>query len=50
VMIREVLTRMPDYQLDESQMKSYPSISVINGWISLPATFTPGTKVGAPPL
>jgi cytochrome P450 len=49
-MIREVLTRMPDYRIDETQMRSYPSIGVINGWISLPATFTPGSKVGAPPL
>jgi cytochrome P450 len=49
-MIREVLTRMPDYQIDEAQTKSYPSIGVVNGWISIPATFTPGPKVGAPPL
>jgi cytochrome P450 len=49
-MIHEVLTRMPDYQIDESAMKPYPSVSVVNGWISLPATFTAGAKVGAPPL
>jgi hypothetical protein len=49
-MIRAVLTRMPDYRIDESRMSSYPSIGVINGWISIPATFTPGAKVGAPAL
>jgi cytochrome P450 len=49
-MIREVLTRMPDYQIDEKRIKPYPSVSVVNGWISIPATFTPGQKVGAPPL
>ncbi len=49
-MIREVLTRMPDYQIDEALLKGYPSIGVVNGWISIPATFTPGPKVGAPAL
>lgn len=49
-MIREILTRMPDYKVDETRAASYPSIGVINGWISIPATFTPGPKVGAPEL
>jgi cytochrome P450 len=49
-MIKEVLTRIPDYQVDETALKSYPSVANINGWISVPATFTPGLRVGAPAL
>jgi cytochrome P450 len=46
-MIHEVLTRIPDYQVIEAEAKSYRSIGVVNGWVSIPATFTPGQKVGA---
>ena len=49
-MIKEILTRIPDYDIDESKLASYPSLGVINGWISIPATFTPSVKVGAPEL
>ena len=47
VMVTEVLTRMPDYKVIEDRMVSYPSIASVNGWITIPATFTPGKKVGA---
>lgn len=47
VMISEVLERMPDYELVEEGLKPYPSIGGVNGWISIPARFTPGRKVGA---
>ena len=47
VMVTEVLTRMPDYRVIEDGMVSYPSIASVNGWINIPATFTPGPKVGA---
>jgi cytochrome P450 len=46
-MVTEVLTRMPDYQVVEEKIRHYPNIAVINGWINIPATFTPGPKVGA---
>jgi cytochrome P450 len=42
VMMTEILTRMPDYKLDRSKLEHYPDISTANGYISLPATFTPG--------
>jgi cytochrome P450 len=45
-MIREVLTRMPDYRIVPGG-ESFPSVGTINGWISIPAMFTPGRKVGA---
>ena len=47
VMIGEVLARIPDYQVDEDAIVPYPTIGLVNGWIHLPATFTPGKKVGA---
>jgi cytochrome P450 len=46
-MLDEVLRRMPDYQVIEEGLRSYPTISVVNGWISIPARFTPGMRVGA---
>lgn len=47
IMITEVLGRMPDYRVNEEGIRHYPNIAVINGWIHLPASFTPGTKTGA---
>ncbi len=46
-MISEVLKRMPDYTLIEEGLRPYPSIGGVNGWINIPARFTPGKKVGA---
>ncbi len=46
IMIGQVLDRMPDYELVQGAAVRYPSIGVSNNYISLPATFTPGTKVG----
>ncbi|NAS25953.1 cytochrome P450 [Herbidospora sp. NEAU-GS84] len=41
VILEEVLARIPDYQVDESAAKRYPSIAAANGYITMPATFTP---------
>jgi cytochrome P450 len=46
-MMREVLTRLPDYQIDVEDSEHYPSVAAINGWSRMPAIFTPGQKVGA---
>jgi cytochrome P450 len=46
IMVREVLSRMPDYTVDVERTQRFPSIGVINGFISMPATFTPGVRVG----
>ena len=46
-LITEVLTRMPDYKVIEEKARPYTTIGDVNGWITIPATFTPGTKVGA---
>jgi cytochrome P450 len=40
--VRQVLTRMPDYQVDLDAVEEYPNWAVIGGWACIPATFTPG--------
>lgn len=47
VMVTEVLTRLPDYRVLDEEALPYPSVSKVNGWITIPAVFTPGRKVGA---
>jgi len=37
-----VLTRMPDYRIDRAASERYPTIGLVNGWVSLWADFTPG--------
>lgn len=44
--IRQVLTRIPDYELDESRVTPYPDRGVFAGWTALPARFTPGSRLG----
>lgn len=47
VMLDEVLRRIPDYEIDESTVRQYPGIGVVNGFISMEASFTPGPRTGA---
>jgi cytochrome P450 len=44
-MVSRVLARMPDYTIDHEAAERYPSIGIINGWINVPATFTPGKRL-----
>jgi cytochrome P450 len=44
VVLGLVLERMPDYRIDMAAAKPYPSLATVNGWIGLPATFTPGAR------
>jgi cytochrome P450 len=46
-MLTAVLDRMPDYRCDSDGAVHYESIGVIQGMRLLPATFTPGSRVGA---
>lgn len=46
-MLTAVLDRMPDYRCDPEAAVHYECIGVIQGMRKLPATFTPGPKVGA---
>jgi cytochrome P450 len=45
-MLTAVLDRMPDYQCDPAGAEHYQTIGVIQGMRHLPATFTPGPRVG----
>jgi cytochrome P450 len=45
-MLTAVLDRMPDYVCDPSGAVHYDTVGVINGMKHLPATFTPGQRVG----
>jgi cytochrome P450 len=46
-MVIQVLDRMPDYRCDPAGAVHYDTIGVINGMRHLPATFTPGPRLGA---
>ncbi len=41
VVLDEVLARIPDYVVDTAHAQRYKTIGIINGWVSMPATFTP---------
>lgn len=45
-MLTAVLDRMPDYRCDPEGTVHYDTIGVIQGMKHLPATFTPGPRVG----
>ena len=45
-MLTAVLDRMPDYTCDPEGTVHYDSIGVIQGMRNLPATFTPGKRLG----
>jgi cytochrome P450 len=46
-MVTEVLARIPDYRIVEDAILPYETVARVNGWVRIPATFTPGKKVGA---
>jgi cytochrome P450 len=45
-MLPAVLERMPDYRCDPTGAVHYDTVGVINGMKHLPATFTPGARLG----
>ncbi len=46
VLLTEVLTRIPDYRVDRSATRFYAANPELNGIVTMPATFTPGPRVG----
>ena len=40
------LRRLPDLKVDLSAAQRYPSLGQVNGYSTLPATFTPSEPVG----
>ena len=45
-MVSAVLERMPDYRSEPAGVVPYDTIGLINGMKHLPATFTPGSRLG----
>lgn len=45
-MITRLLKRIPDYEIDESQVSHYPDQGAFSGLTLLPAKFTAGQRVG----
>jgi cytochrome P450 len=45
LLLEEVLRRMPDYTIEVDKVVRYPTIPLVNGYISMPATFRPGQRV-----
>jgi cytochrome P450 len=43
-MMRQILRRMPDYELDEARIAPYPDRGIFEGWSALPAWFSPGIR------
>jgi cytochrome P450 len=46
VMMSEVLTRIPDYQVDRAATRFYEGNPELAGVVQMPATFTPGARRG----
>ena len=44
VLLEEALRRMPDYEIDIAAVQRYPTIPLVNGYIRMPATFTPSVR------
>jgi cytochrome P450 len=45
--MEQILARIPDFAIDVEASIPFPDVGAANGWISTPATFTPGMRVGA---
>ncbi|AVT28799.1 cytochrome P450 [Plantactinospora sp. BC1] len=45
-LVRRVLDRMPDIAIDRDATRQNESVGVINGFVSMPATFTPHEPLG----
>jgi cytochrome P450 len=47
IVLSSILRRMPDFVVDEAGMRKYDNIGIVDGWIAIPATFTPGQRLRA---
>jgi cytochrome P450 len=48
--LRQILIRMPDYEVDHQRARKFPVMPGSNGWINVPTRFTPGTRLAAAEL
>ncbi|MDB5447549.1 MAG: cytochrome [Phenylobacterium sp.] len=49
IIFNTVLRRMPDIEIDVAAAKQFDNCGIVTGWQTLPATFTPGKRIGADP-
>jgi cytochrome P450 len=49
VALSAILRRLPDYRIDRARAVPYRSKAQINGWVSIPATFSPSHRVTPAP-
>jgi len=49
IIFNTILRRMPDIKIDASGAKQHENCGLVVGWMSLPATFTPGISLGIDP-
>ncbi len=45
-LLSQILARMPDYEVDMAGVEPYPHQGTNTGWRHIPATFTPGPRLG----
>jgi cytochrome P450 len=45
-LLSQILARMPDYEVDMDGVEAYPHQGTNTGWRHIPATFTPGPRLG----
>ena len=48
IMFEQVLSRMPDFRVEEAGLRPSPVPAVVAGYEHVPFVFTPGKKVGGP--
>ncbi|GAA3759341.1 cytochrome P450 [Plantactinospora mayteni] len=44
-LLGQILTRLPDYEVDLDALKPYPHQGTNTGYVSIPVTFTPGPRI-----
>lgn len=49
VVMDAILERMPDFAILTDKAERYPSVGNVNGWVCLPACFTPGPRLAPAP-
>lgn len=45
IVLERVLARLPDFRVDAAGCRRFPRAGIINGYLRMPATFTPGVRV-----
>lgn len=49
VVVSAVLRRMPDFRIAPEATVKHTNIGIVDGWITIPAQFTPGPRLGVEP-